>query len=161
MSFNLQKSIGAAVRVGSEVYGPEANHFEALSLALENGAFPDIDNMDQLFDIFDANGYAPFYKKYDVEDGFVNERGEFMTRETALDYAKRIYELDIDSKKDWLNSEDLEFHAKKKASLDWYDIARASMLRYSAKKKTLAVDFDETIAGKAEFPKMGRPLKGA
>jgi hypothetical protein len=158
---NTNVSLGAAVRVGKGIYGPNTNHWDALSEAAESGAFLGITNFDELMNEMGDLGYDAFVSKYDVEDGFLTSSGDFLNRESALDYAKKIYELNIDPNKNWLNSEDIEWAPHKKASFDWYDIARTSMLRYSAKKKTLAVDFDETIAGKAEFPKMGRPLKGA
>ena len=42
----------------------------------------------------------------------------------------------------------------------WFARSQMDMIRYSAKKKILAIDFDRTIAGYAKYPDIGKPING-
>jgi hypothetical protein len=64
---------------------------------------------------------------------------------TEVDTAKRLIQT-------WK-----ERHRQQK-SANWFH--QVGLVRLSAKKKVLAVDFDETIAEKAEYPKIGKPMEG-
>ena len=59
-----------------------------------------------------------------------------------------------------LSRDQITENMKTEKTASWYAQAKNSLVRYSAKKKSICVDLDETIAAHAKYPKIGKPMPG-
>ena len=148
---------GAAVKVGDRIYGPDPTHYDALWRAADNGAFePDIHNGSDILPFVEKqpNAFDSLLEKFKAVEGFVKGR-QFFNREEA---ATTVQQAGIQLDSTMLCSEDGDHDPRIMGGnvyASWYKQAQNGLIRYSAKKKTLAVDLDAI-----KNSKLDKPFKG-